>query len=429
MKQLAIVLTLISLAFTVAAEENLITLETAVEIALTNNLQIAISDEQIKQAEYDKETAHTLFFPRLTSSFSYTRLDEGQEMGGMKIIDANLYNIGLTITQPIYTGGKLNAVYQQSLENLKRTGFEKGSAVNKLVEDVNRGYFSILKAERGLETANRLKELATEHLRTSTTFFEEGLAIKSDVLKTEVYLAEIENNILQAENAIAIAKASFNFLLNQSLSTEFAVENILDIQREKKDLEYWTDLAYKQRPEIKAMDSADRIYKYAIESEKSGYKPQIAFFTNYTIEKGTQGAIDKWQDSWQFGVAMELDIWNWGETRNKVQRAVHAKKEIENQQILLLKSIELEVKSAFLNLQTAKKQIESIKKSMETAEENLRITKILYSEGMTTTTEVLDAHTDLAVVLNNYYQSLYDYQIAYAGLEKAAGVLIARSKK
>ncbi|MGI6595090.1 MAG: TolC family protein [Candidatus Ratteibacteria bacterium] len=147
------------------------------------------------------------------------------------------------------------------------------------------------------------------------------------------------------------------------------------------------------------------------------------------MEKGTQGAIDKWQDSWQFGVAMELDIWNWGETRNKVQRAVHAKKEIENQQILLLKSIELEVKSAFLNLQTAKKQIESIKKSMETAEENLRITKILYSEGMTTTTEVLDAHTDLAVVLNNYYQSLYDYQIAYAGLEKAAGVLIARSKK
>ena len=135
----------------------------------------------------------------------------------------------------------------------------------------------------------------------------------------------------------------------------------MDIQREKKDLEYWTDLAYKQRPEIKAMDSADRIYKYAIESEKSGYKPQIAFFTNYTIEKGTQGAIDKWQDSWQFGVAMELDIWNWGETRNKVQRAVHAKKEIENQQILLLKSIELEVKSAFLNLQTAKKQIESIK--------------------------------------------------------------------
>lgn len=410
---------------TVFAEETL-SLEQSIETAVSNNLQIAAGTEKISQAEYGKREVFTSFLPRLSSSFTYTRLDEAQtmEFSGMsfQVTDADLYNFGLTLSQPLYTGGRLSAVYSQARENVQRTVFEKETAVQNLVLDVKKGYFSILKAGRGVQTVNSLKEMALEHLKTAEAFFREGLVTKADVLKTEVFLADTEQQILQTENGLALSKAGFSFLLNRPLSSEFEVEDILERRKEENNLEYWTKLSYERRSDLKELESASKIYGYGIEAEKSAYKPQVAFFSNYLMDWGTEGAVGEWKDSWNLGVALDLDIWNWGETKYKVRKASHQKKEMDVRYSLLRKSIELEVKSAYLNLETAGRQIDAAKKSLEKSEESLRVANLLYKEGMSTTADVLDAQTDLTAARNKYYQALYDYQLAYAGLEKASGV-------
>ncbi|MBN1445822.1 MAG: TolC family protein [Candidatus Omnitrophica bacterium] len=417
MRKLVVFFLFLSVSAAVFGEGRTITLETAVEMAVSNNLQAEASAQRVMQAEYERRAASTLFLPRISSSFGYTRLSEAQFTG------ENLYTLGLALTQPLYTGGRLRSVYAQAREHVKMAGFEKDAVIQDLISDTKKGYFSILKAERVFQTANRMKELAQEHLRTASAFFEEGLATRAEVLKTEVYLAEINQQIVQAENAIALAKAGFSFLLNRHLSEEFEVEDVFEKRKEKNSLEYWTELSYERRPELKALESAGRIYEYGITAEKSGYKPQVALFSGYSWDRGTEMPFDEWKDSWNIGVSVELDIWNWGETGHRVQKAVHAKKEIESRLALLRKAVELEVKTAYLNLETAEKQTEAIKKSLETAEENLRVTNLLYREGMTATAEVIDAQTGLSSAMNNYYQSLYDYQIAYAGLERASGGL------
>ncbi len=427
----AILLTLcFSLANTVFAGE-VLTLEKSIETALSDNLQVMAISERVMQAEYAKKEASTYFLPRIGSSFTYTRLNEAQsmEMGGMsfEMTDANLYNLALTLSQPLYTGGRLSAAYAQASENVKKTGFDRDEVMQNLAFDVKKGYFSILKAKTGLQTVNSLKEMAKEHLKTAEAFFNEGLVTKVDVLKTEVFLADAEQQIMQADNAVALAKSGFSFLLNRPLSADFEVEDILERMKEKNDIEYWTALSYENRPELKGMKSLSKIYGHGVELEKSGYKPQIALFSSLLFDRGSQPPVDEWADSWNAGIALELDIWNWGETKYKVERARRQKEEIDAQSALLQKSIELEVKAAFLNMATADKQIGTSKKSREKAEENLRMTDLLYREGMATTTDVLGAQTDLTSARNNYYQALYDYQIAYAQLEKAAGISTIRS--
>jgi outer membrane protein len=426
MKRIFMVAVFFSFAGAVIAGE-LLTLEESIETALANNLQVNVSSEMVKQAEYSREEAFTFFLPKLSSSFTYTRLDEEQvmEFGGMPFIvaDANLYNFGLALSQPLYTGGRLRAVYLQAKENIQRTEFERQTVVQNLSFDVKKGYFSILKAKRGVQTVNSLKDMAQEHLKIAETLFKEGLVTKMDVLKTEVFLADTEQQIIQAENSLALSKSSFSFLLNQPLSSEFEVEDVLERRKGENSFEYWTELSYQQRPELRAVESVVKVYGYNIETEKSGYMPQVFLFGNYLWDRGSQSPVDEWQNSWNVGLALEFDIWNWGETRYRVQKARHQKKEIENQYALLKKSIELEVRAAYLNLETAGKQIESSKKSMEKAEENLRVTDILYREGMVTTADVLEAQTSLTTAINKYYQALYDYQIAYAELEKSAGVV------
>ncbi|HNS32191.1 MAG TPA: TolC family protein [bacterium] len=429
MRRLTAVVLLLMASGPSFAGSRVITLEEAVETALSNNLEITAGEEKILQAEYEKREARTFFLPRVSSSFSYTRMNEARETMGMKVMDANLYNLGITLLHPLYTGGKLDAVYGQAKENVKRSGYEQEAVMQNLAAETKKGYFSILKAMKGVETALKQKEMAQEHLRKTELLFREGMVTKIDVLKTEVFLSEIEQAILKTNNSVSLAKAGLGFLLNMPLSEQFDVEDILDAQKEKHDLEHWTGLSYENRPEIKQMESISRIYGYNTEIEKSSRRPQVSLLSSYNFQKGSVSPVDKWDNSWNIGLAVELDVWNWGETRERIEKTIHAKREIDTQYELLKKAIELEVKSAYLNLETASQQIETSKKSLEKAQENLRVANLLYGEGMSNTTDVLDAQADLAAAMGSYHQSLYDYQIAYAELEKSAGVHMDRSGK
>ena len=101
---------------------------------------------------------------------------------------------------------------------------------------------------------------------------------------------------------------------------------------------------------------------------------------------------------------------------------------MEKQLEIVKKSIELEVKNAYLNLLSAEKKIDETKKQVEAAEENLRVANLLYKEGMATTTDVIDAITSLTEAKNNYYISIYEYKIAYFQLEKATGIYTRYTK-
>ncbi len=429
MRRLTAVVLLLMVSGPAFAGSKLITLDEAVKTALSSNLEIMAGEAKIRQAESGVREARTFFLPRVSSSFSYTRMNEGMETMGIKVMDANLYNLGITLLHPIYTGGRLDALYGQAKENVRMSGYEQDGVIQNMVVETKKGYFSILKAMKGVETALKQKEMAQEHLRKTELLFKEGIVTKIDVLKTEVLLSEIEQSILRTNNSVSLAKAGFGFLLNMPLSEQFEVEDILETQKEKHDLEHWTVLSYGNRPEIKQMESLSRIYGYNTELEKSRRKPQVSMLSNYNFQKGSVTPVDKWDNSWNIGLAVEFDVWNWGETRERIEKTIHAKKEIDTRHELLKKAVELEVKSAFLNLETASQQIETSKKSLEKANENLRVANLLYGEGMSNTTDVLDAQADLASAMGSYYQSLYDYQIAYAELEKSAGVQMNRSGK
>ena len=94
-----------------------------------------------------------------------------------------------------------------------------------------------------------------------------------------------------------------------------------------------------------------------------------------------------------------------------------------NEEIRLRDGIKLEVKRAYLSLREAEANISVAEKSIEQAGENYRITEEQYKASMTTSTEVLDAQTQLSQARLNYYSALSDYNIELARLRKATGKL------
>ncbi len=409
--------------------DNLLTLPDAIKIAIRNNLEIKIAEDEVKQAYYNKKEAKTYFLPQITSSFQYTYLgkNEGMTIPGLpfppiKFTEDNLYTFTFSLNQPIFTGKRIKRTYEISKENLENSKIQYNLQLQNIIFNVKKGYFSILQAEKFLNTAKRYKELLEKHLEDAEKLFTAGIVTKLDILKTEVAVKQAETKIIEAENLIKIAKSNLNFLLNKPIDKEFEVEDIFEIKEDKKDYKYWRDIALKNRPEIKSMEKLLSVYEKKIEVEKSNLYPQIYFFTNYNIEKGTQTSLKKWDTNWNAGIALSFNIWDWGRIKDKIKQAESEKNQIEKQLEITKKSIELEVKNYYLNLLSAEKKLEKSKKQIEKAEENLRVANLLYKEGMATTTDVIDATTSLIEAKNNYYTSIYEYKIAYSQLEKATGL-------
>ena len=417
---------LLFLSTTLSFSQEILTLDDAINIALKNNLKIKMAQSVIGQAYYQKEIAGSYFLPRLSSSFSYTYLGDNQPISfgpvSVKLTDDNLYKLGLTVSQPLFTGGRITKGYELSKDTYEKAMTDYEAEVQNTVLDVKKAYFNVLKAERFLEVSKKYKELMEKHLKDVREMFEEGLATKLDILKIELGVKQAETKITESENFVKIAKANLNFLMDRPLDSEFELKDILEIKEtEKKDYQWWRDIALRERKEIKSMEKVLSIYEKNIGIERSGLFPQLYLFFNYNVEKGTQTSMEGWEDNWNTGVLLSYDIWNWGETRNKIKKAQKEKEEMVRQFELLKNSIEMEVKDAYLNLITAETKVGQCQKQIELSEENLRVAELLYKEGMATTTDIIDATTSLTDARNSYYNALYEYQVAYAQLEKATG--------
>ena len=161
--------------------------------------------------------------------------------------------------------------------------------------------------------------------------------------------------------------------------------------------------------------------KESVDIAKSNYFPQISLRGNWDQTKGSREPLDDWEEEWSIILAFDLDIWNWTATQARVVQANVERTQIQDDLTLLENKIKLQVQSAYLSLKTWEKQIHATEKGLKEARENLQNTQLRFDEGLSTTTDVLDAQTLLNEAEYSYYYALYYYRIAEAALEKAIG--------
>ncbi len=417
-----------SVLFLTAFSEEILKLDDCIKIAVENNLKLKIAKDRSEQTYYQKEIAKKYLYPTLSSSFNWTHLgeNEGIVIDGLppiKMTEDNIYTLTLTLKQPLFTGWKIQKGYEIAKESYEKSEFDYENEISNLILDVKKAYFNILKAKKFLETSKKYKEGLERHLIDAQKMFQQGIVTKLDILKTEVALKNAETKIIESENFYKIAKANLNFILNKPVDNEFEIEDILEIKEKPREYNWWKETSLKERKEIKSFEKVLSIYSKNIEMEKSNLYPQVYFFMNYNVEKGTQTSREDWGTNWNTGILLSFDIWNWGQTKDRIKKAEKEKDEMEKQFGLLKNSIEIEVKNAYLNFISAENRIKETKKQIEAAEENLRVSELLYNEGLATTTDVIDAITSWVDAKNNYYNALYEYKVAYANLQRASGIL------
>ena len=411
------------------------TLETSISEAIANNWGIKARRERIEEAGFVMEQAKADFYPKFSTSYGYTRLDEQNESSpiplgagltipGTKLNSKDNYQWKTTLSQPIFTGFALTSAYE-----LARLGVDQSRTDFRLAEldlalQVKEAYFNILIADKAVEVAGKEVESLTSNVKVARSFYNVGMIPINDLLKAEVELANAKQNLVKTQNAARATRSVFNTVLSRQVNTPAEVKDILAYSQEIGCYETYFERAIENRPEIKLIDIALLQADQQIRLAKSKYYPEVALNYDY-IKAGDSPDVSgsEFHDAneWQATAVLSWTFWEWGKTGSAAREKESLKRQLLYDKSALSDNIALEIKQSLLDLEVAIKNIPTTEKAVEQGEENLRVSEERYKAQVTTITEVLDAQTLLTRARVNYYRALYDQHLAKARLLRALG--------
>lgn len=398
-----------------------LTLEDSIKLALENNQSIKISSAAQDGAKWDLAAAKG----GKNFSIDLTHKDsrgESFSSSEKKFVTSNAFSNAVTATLPVYTGGKLEGTINKAKINTEISDLTFENTKQQVKLDVTTDYFSILQCADLVRVSEESVNTLKGHLNNVQAQYAVGTVAKSDVLRSEVELANAEQTLTKAKNSYELAVSTFNNVIGLPLDTTVNIKDELKYEKYELSLVDSISYALANRPDGIAAQKSIDMAKEGVNIAKSGQKPQVnlALSKNWADDKfaGTDN------NGWSAGLTTTWNVFDSNVTHSEIKsseasllKTVETAKQTQD-------SIQLEVRKAFLNMTNAEKNIQTSKVAEDKAQEDLKIAQVRYSSGVGTNIDVMDAQVSLTTAQNNYIQALYDYNTGKASLDKAMGIAV-----
>jgi outer membrane protein TolC len=326
---------------------------------------------------------------------------------------------GVRVRQQLYDFGRTEAAVRAAGLDTETTRLETALVRNRTALQFILAYVRLLRSERLLAVQREEVARFEAQRNDARALLEEGSATENDLLEAEVRLADAVQKRLQAENQRALAAARVNSLLLRPLGDAVSPEEIAAPGPEAEPL-LEEALAAAARERIELRQLASRLA--AVDARRAGvrteYYPQFFLSGGYEY---TQNQYQVHEGNWAVGAGVELNLYSGGLTDEKLRQKDLEREALARSREQLLDAVRLEVEDAWLSLGTARSRVAATEKAVEQAKENLRLERLRYSEGVGTSTDVLDAVSLVTTAEQNQLDARYDVTAALALLDFAAG--------
>ena len=483
MKKVFLLTILLSLTF-IGKAQNFLSLDSCRALALANNKDLLISNEKINAAHYQRKAAFTNYLPNFSATGAYMRnqkefslLNNDQkaalsglgtnlagpiqqvatgiiathpdleplisslsgkllpalDQAGNSLVDAlrtdtrNVYAGAITLTQPLYMGGKIRAYnkitkYAEELAQEQHHG-----GMQEVIMSTDQAYWQVISLVNKKKLAEGYLKLLQQLDGDVEKMINEGVATKADGLSVRVKVNEAEMTLTKVEDGLSLARMLLCQLCGIDLSSPITLadENMEDIPLLTTDPHFDLSTAYENRPEIRSLELATQIYKQKVNVTRAEHLPSIALMGNYMVTNPSvfNSFENKFKGMWNVGVMVQIPIWHWGEGIYKT-RAAKAEARIAQYQLQdAREKIELQVNQAAFKVKEAGKKLVMSSKNMEKAEENLRYATLGFKEGVIATRNVLEAQTAWLSAHSEKIDAQIDVKLTEIYLKKSLGTL------
>jgi len=421
---------LVCCAVTSAIADQNLTLRDAIELGLRNDETYLIAKEDLMRASGLVREAWGGALPNLDFSSSYTRNIEIPEIAigkeKMPFGTRNEYAVGLTLTQPIWLGGKVFGALKVAKYYRSFANYKLEQTRNDVIYEIKNAFFSAKLANDVVEIYQDALKQAELNLANVRKIKDQGMASEFDLLRAEVELANIKPQLIKARNDSQLALINLKNRLG--FDPEEDIELVFEFQKSELDneLNLGDALRYAdaRHPSVQLQEKLVSSYDQAIGIAKADGRPQLAFQSNFQYQQQTDEfspSSDGWSDSWSASLVLTFSLFD---GRSNSGRVMQAKADY-NESYLTLRQIRenvlLAVRSAYATWEEAVASLETQEKTIDQAEEGLRIANLRYESGIGTQLEVLSAQTANTQAKVNYINAIYDFELAVAGFVRAAG--------
>ena len=415
----------------VKRESERFTLQETLAYALQYNPKVRISAKDIEVETYGIDAAQAERMPRIdfgsgASRYRYpTPLTPPVISGpfgvGLDIPEysRNIYDAGGSLRMPIFKGGRLYRAVR--VAEIKKAIAEDNFTTSKqdLVYNLTSVFYKIAELEKLLVATDGNVRQLEAHKRDVELLFKTGAVAYLDLLKTDVQLAyAIEQRLIVKNNL-----ESGYELLKSLMGMDDMERRIAIVYQEAAlpslpHLEDSLARAFDQRPEYKAITKKKKIFEERVKIAQGKRLPDVYVAGEYGGKAGDSLAF---KENWFFGARLSMPVFDGGLISAEVNKEkTELQKVLEEERSLKL-FITREVRDAYLNITSARERTEVAKKTIESAKENVRIERMKYQTGAGTTTDYLDAQTDLLRTEADYFRAYFDEEVARAFLRKAVG--------
>ena len=308
----------------------------------------------------------------------------------------NMFIGTVTITQPIYMGGKIVA-YNNITKYASEIAVQmKESEVKDILYKIDQAYWQVVSLVAKKEMAESYVELLQNLSRDVNDMFEVGVATKSDELTVAVKLNESQIALTKVTDGLTLSKMLLAQLCGLPIESQFSLEDeSKQITLSGKHNEIDIETVFKMRPEIRSLELATGIYKNKEKVALAEMLPHAAFIANYAVTNPHvfDGFQKKFSGMCSFGVNLSIPVWNWGKDYYKVKAAKAEFKRANFKLDEAKEMVELQVNQASFKVKEANKTLMMTVANLDKAQENLNNAKEGYKEGVLTTQNVLEAQT------------------------------------
>ncbi len=410
-----------------------LTLRESIDMALENNRKIKESAEDQSQAYWAHRQARRQAGPTLSWSDQGTYAIGGYTQRAAELADLrnkSSYLNRVSVSFPLYTGGRIENNIEAAELGRDAADLTLEATRQAIKQQTTSAYFQILQYRNMIQVNKEAVDTLQAHLDNVNAQYRVGTVAKSDVLRSQVELANQQQNLVDAQNSYDIAVATFNNIVGLPTDTIVDAKENLSYTKYDISLPHCTDYALVHRPDGIAMERAWKKAEAQMKAAKAGYRPQLnatvtrSWTGDEPVSTNLGGIKNSSSDGTAGTLLMSWNIFDNNVTEAQVQQAKASMRKAEQQLYETQESIQLDVRKAYLSLLAAEKNIHTTKVAVDQAQEDYKIAQVRYSAGVGTNLDVMDAEEKLIQSQTNYISALYNYNTSKAQLDQAMGLRV-----
>lgn len=410
------------------AQESLkITLDQALEIALSESSTIKIANMTVEKSGYAQKGSYASLYPNISVSGSYQRtllkqvmvMDMGGQTMEIKVGRDNNISASASASMPLVNASLWESLKLSALDVELAVEQARSSKVS-MISQVKQAFYGVLLAKESLKVMTQVYENACENYEKTLQRFNVGKASEVEKLRAQVNMMSAEPNVSSAENVVLLATWQLKAVMGLDLNTDIEAVGDLNDYTDELLTPYVSEDNVSNNSSLLQLDIQSRMLESNLRMQKKQYLPTLAASINYNYSAMGDDKLS-WFPSSNAALSLSIPVFDGFQKHYNIKQTKISKDMLDVQRIDTERQIRIAIRNYNDQIALCVKNYTAANATVEIAQKSYEISQKMYEVGKATQVELNDAQVALEQAQLTKAQAIYNFMVSKASLDELIG--------